>query len=138
MWRDYFPRAHVFGIDLLETDLGEPRIRTFRGDQTDRDFLRRVAKAAGPFDLVVDDGSHQAGHAAVSFEVLFPHVIPGGLYSIEDLGTSYMGDYGGGPPGTEGTAVALIKGLIDGVECRSFGVDALHIYDGIAVIERSR
>ena len=36
-----------------------------------------------------DDGSHLPTHQRVSFEALWPAVVPGGLYAIEDIETSY-------------------------------------------------
>ena len=59
LWKDFFPRAVVAGIDLHDKSRqAERRIRIFQGDQTDVAFLRRVVDEVGPPDLVVDDGSH--------------------------------------------------------------------------------
>jgi predicted O-methyltransferase YrrM len=70
-----------------ERDLRD-RVRTYYGfDQSDGDGLRRlVADEFGdrPIDLVVDDASHRLGPTRASFNVLFPHVRPGGVYVIED------------------------------------------------------
>ena len=88
MWADYFPRAHIYGIDVnaaphLDTD----RITTFVADQSDTDDLGRVVEGAGsePFDVIVDDGSHFHNHQQISFGYLFEHLKPGGLYFIEDI-----------------------------------------------------
>ena len=35
-------------------------------------------------DLVIDDASHRLAETRSSFESLFPHVRPGGLFIIED------------------------------------------------------
>lgn len=88
MWADYFPRAHIYGIDVnpaphLDTD----RITTFVADQSDTEQLGKVVEAAGPepFDVIVDDGSHFHNHQQISFGYLFKHLKPGGLYFIEDI-----------------------------------------------------
>ena len=88
MWADYFPRAHIFGIDVnpaphLDTD----RITTFVADQGDTDQLHQVVEAAGPqpFDVIVDDGSHFHNHQQISLGYLFKYLKPGGLYFIEDI-----------------------------------------------------
>jgi cephalosporin hydroxylase len=64
------------------------RLHTYYGfDQSDGDGLRRlVADEFGdqPIDLVVDDASHLLGPTRASFNALFPHVRPGGVYVIED------------------------------------------------------
>lgn len=99
MWRNYFPRATVYGVDLFEKRLaGESRIVALQADQSDADSLRRAVSGCPPFDLIVDDGSHVAQHIITSFEVLFPALLPGGLYAIEDLQTAYEEGQGGGPP----------------------------------------
>jgi hypothetical protein len=43
MWRDYFPKANIYGIDNNpDTIFQERRITTFLGDQADRGFLAKV------------------------------------------------------------------------------------------------
>jgi predicted O-methyltransferase YrrM len=70
-----------------ERDLRD-RVHTYYGfDQSDGDGLRRlVGDEFGdrPIDLVVDDASHLLGPTRASFNALFPHVRPGGVYVIED------------------------------------------------------
>jgi methyltransferase family protein len=86
-WRRYFPRATVHGIDL------DPRCAVhegvFIGSQGDPAFLREVAARAGPFDVVIDDGSHLGHDVLASMLALWPHVRPGGCYVIEDLHAAY-------------------------------------------------
>jgi predicted O-methyltransferase YrrM len=64
------------------------RLHTHYGfDQSDGDGLRRlIADEFGdePIDLVVDDASHLLVPTRASFNALFPHVRPGGIYVIED------------------------------------------------------
>ncbi|WP_419896142.1 class I SAM-dependent methyltransferase [Roseomonas sp. USHLN139] len=103
MWRDYFANGQVIGADINEA------VRAYAGerlsieiaDQSSLEDMRRLA-AMGPFDLIIDDGSHVWKHQIDSFNTLFPSLRPGGLYIIEDLDTShgrYIPDYcgGGGP-----------------------------------------
>lgn len=54
------------------------------GSQDDAEFLRAVADEFPP-RIVIDDGSHRADHNRITLEVMFPLVLPGGLYVIEDL-----------------------------------------------------
>ena len=73
MWKDYFPRGQVFGIDIQDKrQLDQPRIKTFRGSQDDPAFLSEIADSHGPFDIVIDDGSHESKHVITSFNALFP------------------------------------------------------------------
>jgi hypothetical protein len=124
MWKSFFPRARIIGLDIEDkAALAEERITILQGDQGDREFLGRMALEHGPFDVVIDDGSHRCAHVIASFEALFPHLTPDGIYAIEDLQTSYWETYGGsssddGAP----TSMAMIKDLIDGLNHAEFDI----------------
>jgi hypothetical protein len=141
MWADYFPNARIVGIDLNRKRISGPRIIFEQGDQADPEFLRRIVAEYGPFDLVVDDGSHIGRHIFASHAVLWDAVKPGGFYIIEDLAVAYSSDWEGGPPGTPGTSVALLKDLIDDTINRHRqpfvpSIAAMHIYAGTAVLQK--
>jgi len=87
MWKEYFPNAKIYGIDIKQKckQHEEDRITIFIGDQKDKDFLEEVAKQIGVLHIVIDDGIHRSAFHIPSFEALFPHVVSGGLYIIEDL-----------------------------------------------------
>lgn len=85
MWRDYFPQARIFGIEFDPPRvLQEERIKVFEGDQKDQDFLRTVVAETGPLDIVIDDGTHRGLDHVLSYEVLWPVLVDGGWYAIED------------------------------------------------------
>lgn len=98
LWRDYFPRGRIVGIDRRlprGLALGE-RIQVFKGDQADTEFLSKVANATAPdgFDVIIDDASHIGQLTKTTFWHLFDHHLkPGGLYAIEDWGTGYLDDF---------------------------------------------
>jgi FAD/FMN-containing dehydrogenase len=46
-----------------------------------------VVHQAQPLDIVLDDGGHLAHQQIASFEEIFPHVKPGGVYICEDVQT---------------------------------------------------
>ena len=108
MWKDFFPRARIVGIDIHDKSRqAERRIRIFQGDQTDVAFLRGVIDEVGPPDLVVDDGSHVSAHVIATFRALFPSVREGGLYVVEDLQTAYWAEYGGAHPGSPDVVTSM-------------------------------
>ena len=113
MWSRYFPNASIVGIDIFDKAVSGPRIHFERGNAAEAEFLERVIERHGPFDIVVDDGSHIGREIIASFAVLWEAVEPGGFYVIEDPSLAYHHDWEGGPPGTPGTAAELLKGLID-------------------------
>jgi hypothetical protein len=98
LWRDYFPKATIVGIDvqLPSRVRGEARIHAFAGRQDDTAFLSEVARKTAPegFDIIIDDASHIGAVTRDSFWHLFDHHLkPGGLYAIEDWGTGYLEDW---------------------------------------------
>jgi SAM-dependent methyltransferase len=95
MWRDYFRKGMITGIDMSPVPLEDPgeRIRIYQGLQQDAALLDRVRNETAPegFDIIIDDCSHIGEFTALSFWHLFDrHLKPGGLYVIEDWGTGYM------------------------------------------------
>ena len=44
-----------------------------------------MSQSGGQYDMVIDDGGHLMKLQKPSFEVLWDHVMPGGVYFIEDL-----------------------------------------------------
>jgi cephalosporin hydroxylase len=136
MWRTYFPRAHVVGVDLEPRDFHEVRILTVTGDQTDIEFLKDLDGAHGPFDLIIDDGSHVGEHIITSFEELWPRLASGGTYIIEDTQTAYLEEYGGGLPGTAGTSMELVKRLCDAPNDLDDSVASLHVYRWVVLIDK--
>lgn len=87
MWAEYLPRAEIFGFDIVDfRSLSDPRMAVFQGDQSKPEDLTRLAEqAGGPFDIIIDDGSHASHHQQIALATLFAHLAPGGLYCIEDL-----------------------------------------------------
>lgn len=94
MWREYFPKAMIYGIDIDPRckQHQSDRIKVFIGSQSDPEITNAAVKdAGGQFDVILDDGSHVNELTIKSFNLLFPHVRAGGLYIIEDLACSYLG-----------------------------------------------
>lgn len=89
LWRDYFTRAQVIGVDVKEECRAhaDERIAIEIGNQGDPRFVRQLMKTYKP-DIVMDDGSHIWKHQIDTFRVVFPLLNPGGLFVCEDLHTS--------------------------------------------------
>jgi len=94
LWRDYFERGVIAGLDLNPAPVADTtgRIRVYQGGQQDTALLDRIARECAPegFDIIIDDCSHVGELARISFWHLFEHHLkPGGFYVIEDWGTGY-------------------------------------------------
>jgi predicted O-methyltransferase YrrM len=117
-WREFYPNATIVGVDI------DPRCTEFQnvndniyveiGSQDNENFLSQVSSTYGPFDLILDDGSHMQSHIIFSFEKLFDTLKSDGVYVIEDSVTAYWPEYEGGFR-KENTSVEYCKNLIDDV-----------------------
>jgi len=89
-WKEIFPRLQLAAIDIdpATANNAPDGCGVHIGDQGDMTFLDAVIAAEAPWDIVIDDGSHRIDHQKDTFEKLWPHVRPGGLYVIEDLQSS--------------------------------------------------
>jgi hypothetical protein len=115
MWKTYFPKSRIVGIDILDkTHFREHRIDIRQCDQTDEKALRALVDEYGGFDIIIDDGSHLNEHVIQTFHILFPLLRPSGIYSIEDTQTSYWPGWGGGIKSPK-SQMAFFKDLADGL-----------------------
>ena len=132
MWLDYFTKAMIYGIDTDQHRLdrvvcrvvGNPRLVLDLIDQSDRKQLRQWAERINKkFDIVIDDGSHKCSHQIASFETLWPFVVPGGVYVVEDTFTSYWRGHKLGYVDQEVTCVEYFKAMIDQLDLLSMESD---------------
>ena len=119
MWAAYFPRAQIFGIDIVDSsEHDSERITTFVADQAAREELAVFIESHGAdFDIIIDDGGHTMEQQQTSFGFLYPHLRPGGLYIIEDIHTSFperYPGYGVNATGTNSTFTMIQHFMRDG------------------------
>jgi len=165
MWNDYFKgKCKIYGVDInpnckrFESEF--PNVKIFIGDQSNVDFLNKIKAEVPNIDILIDDGSHISSHVVTTYEALYPNIVPGGTYLIEDLHTSYWEEYEGGLL-RQGTSIEYMKSLIDKLnakhirdsEVNSFVLEgpkrvnhidtdfscttqSIHFYDSITVLEK--
>lgn|SRR5690606_26500720 len=123
MWKKYFPFGQITSLDIYDkSPLMESRIRIYQGSQTDQTLLETIHEKSGPFDIVIDDGSHINEHVILTFEILFPLLKDGGIYVIEDTQTAYWESYGGDSHDlrNQKTLMNFFKNLTDGLNHEEF------------------
>lgn len=156
MWKTYFPHAKIYGIDIFDkTPHDEERIKTFRGSQTDAQFLERVLDEIGTPDIIIDDGSHYNHHVTETFGLLFPRLADDGIYAVEDTQTSYWKSTkdcewnGSTDLNAPHTMMNLFKRLADGLNHAEFvhehqpnyfdkHVVSLHFYHNLVFVYKGR
>ena len=85
LWRQYFgPQADIVGLDI------DPRCKEYEEDGINiliYDQAKIKPGDLGPFDIVIDDGSHVREHQEASFKALWPSTR--GIYLCEDCHGGY-------------------------------------------------
>ena len=113
MWKRYFPKAQIVGVDLYDkSHFSEDRVTVLQCDQTDAQRLTEISRKHGPFDIIIDDGSHLNEHIRITFNILFPLLKKGGFYAMEDLQTAYWPSWGAVPGST---SMDYLRSLTDGL-----------------------
>jgi len=113
----YFPQAkHIIGCDIdvncQALAFSDPRITVITGDINSDAVEDRIAELAPNLDIIIDDGSHHPRDIIQSLSRYFKRLDNHGLYLIEDLHTSYWGDYDSGLYQPY-SAIAFLKRLVD-------------------------
>jgi hypothetical protein len=89
-WQAYFPFGQILGADIEDKSaLAGGRREVLNLDQSSPARLEALARDRGPFDLIIDDGSHFNAHQILTFEHLFDSLKDGGIYVVEDIQTSF-------------------------------------------------
>jgi hypothetical protein len=124
VWKQYFTNVQIVGIDINPycKKFESENINIEIGSQSDADFLKNVCEKYGPFDMILDDGSHMNEHVIFTFKELFKYVKPQGVYIVEDSATSYWEYYGGKRYG-QNTIMEYFKSIVD--EVNFFGEESM-------------
>ena len=88
VWRDYFKNAQIYGADIDKNVLfQEDRIKTFYVDQLNTPSIETMWKKIGieNFDIIIDDGLHDADANINLFTNSFNKLKKNGIYIIEDV-----------------------------------------------------
>ena len=115
MWKQYFhPDSTIVGIDIDKScqahEIADQNVFVRIGSQADPNFLAEVNGEFGPFDIILDDGSHKTHHQIVSFGALFRSALKdGGCYMVEDTHTNYWIKHVDSPE----TFIEIAKQMVD-------------------------
>jgi cephalosporin hydroxylase len=149
MWKAYFgPGSKIIGIDI-DANCKQHEcedIEIFIGNQSSADIMNAILQKYPEVDIVLDDGSHIGSDTIASFNMLYDHVSPNGIYMVEDTHTSYWPKFQGGL-NVNGTFVEFSKNKIDEVNAIhtegaipmskfTTSTDSITYYDSVVVFER--
>ena len=150
MWRNYFPKAKIVGIDInpdcRNHEQTDKNIFVRIGDQSNEKFLQDLIDEFGEFDLILDDGSHHVDHVNKTFQYLYPKLKDGGIYFIEDTHAAYWSSHGGSINAPE-SINNVAKDMIDSINADhargqkkpdyyTKNVKCMTVYDSIIVFDK--
>ena len=89
MWEEYFPKSDIIGVDINPDcqKFNNERTKIITADLSNIDDIDKL-KDIRP-NIILDDASHLWSHQLKALFTLFPSLIPGGVYILEDLCTSF-------------------------------------------------
>ncbi len=138
-WKEFLPNSTVVGVDTNPScDFREDRIVVRIGDGTRKEFTDALCSEFGPFDVIIDDGSHHVAHQKATFENLFPRLKSGGMYAVEDVHTCFWPQYGGSGDGFTGTILGTLRDALAEI-CKVDGfftgvIDGVSFHPGICFV----
>jgi len=87
MWEEYFPEAEIIGLDIDPAKMvNDGRIKSYLVNQASGESLGVFVFAhPGPYDVIIDDGSHALYDQIISAIYLMPCLNKNGVYIVEDV-----------------------------------------------------
>jgi SAM-dependent methyltransferase len=84
-WKEYFPNANIYGVDIIDSILDEYRNNNFTYIIADikSDLVKKQLQNI-KFDIIIDDGSHQLYDVLFTVNNYLDHLKPNGYFIIED------------------------------------------------------
>lgn len=87
MWQDFFgDKAKITGFDICDFfSQQNEKFDFMMGDSGSDDDMLRLSNLNSPYDIVIDDASHNSYHQQNTIKFLWDKISPGGFLIIEDL-----------------------------------------------------
>ncbi len=130
MWKRYFhPDSVILGIDIdptcVQFENSDSKIYVRIGDQSDTAFLQRVIQEFGPFDVILDDGSHLCSDMVKTFDYAFLNGLTDrGVYFVEDTHTNFWGHW----RDQKYSFIDLCKDLVDYSHSHYWGQSGIDVF----------
>jgi len=157
VWEEYFTNAKIVALDIDPTkkQFETSKTKVYIGSQNDPSIINQIKQDyPEKFAVILDDASHLNDLTIQSFDLLFEHVMPGGLYIIEDTHCTY----GGGNFETDAknwpgmsyndestnfnnkreTFLNFVLPKIQELDSKSGNIFSIHFYSETLIIEKVR
>lgn len=146
LWQALFPDGLVVGVDddsytTRQVTFGQastirvgatwpPGAVKVVAAQDDPALPHRLRVIADGYDLIVDDASHDGALTRRTFELLWPLVVPGGWYVIEDWQIALNGS-------RDRSMLDTVQGLLHLLDSPGGEVEQITYWYGLAAVRRS-
>lgn len=156
-WETYFTNANIVALDIdpSKKHFESDRTKIYIGSQSDKSLLNQIKiDYPSKFAVILDDASHLNDLTIKSFELLFEHVMPGGLYIIEDTHCTYgsstfetdvkkwpgmkYNDANTNYKNTRQSFLEFIIPKITDLDHKQGNIFSLHFYSETLIIEKTR
>lgn len=95
VWHEYFPNAHVWGVDIHPLVIkrarrmfsGWPRVHVLRANSKSLKDVSLLGLDRASMDIIIDDGDHYPPVMEKTLHQWWPFLRPGGFYCVEDVAT---------------------------------------------------
>ena len=152
IWRKYFTRAKICGIDIIDIKFQIEGVDLIKANQTDEKALKEICDKYKGFDIIIDDGGHYSKQIVISLNFLFDYLKDNGLYIVEDLQTSYFPRFGGSRLNLKKktTSMNYLKSMADSInyehnnkpffKSKKFDgmVKYIHFYQNVAILKKGK
>ena len=152
IWRKYFTRAKICGIDIIDIKFQIEGVDLIKANQTDEKALKEICNKYKGFDIIIDDGGHYSKQIVISLNFLFDYLKDNGLYIVEDLQTSYFRRFGGSRINLKKktTSMNYLKSIADSInyehnnkpffKSKKFdgNVKYIHFYQNVAILKKAK
>tara|TARA_Y100001972_G_scaffold126675_2_gene181143 strand:- start:243 stop:875 length:633 start_codon:yes stop_codon:yes gene_type:complete len=142
-WKQYFPLATIFGVDIDERckQHEEERVHITIGDATEKTTIDKINPSHINYDIIIDDGSHVNEDIIKTYNLLWDKLSSGGIYIIEDLYNSYgstdgdiLIDSTGIPQNKREQINPFFNSIIKNVDTPNNKTLSVHFWDSICII----
>jgi hypothetical protein len=124
MWEQWAEDWEIIGLDIEPREqVNTERVKTIVANVCDWDPDGYL------FDVVIDDGSHKGWDVVSAHARLWPRLVPGGFYCIEDWAVI-------GEPASGAIASIFRQLLASTLNGQKGEVASLHVYDQLVIMQK--
>lgn len=87
MFRDYFPNAQIYGLEIDKDRVKKLQLERITVYHADQSLMEQICFSDfyEYLDIVIDDGSHNPIDQIFTFQAIYPYLKKGATYIIEDV-----------------------------------------------------